>query len=129
MLDGEGAPVPDALVETWQADPDGRFDGSFRGFGRAPTDERGRWMVQTLKPGPVAGQAPHVDVALFARGLLHRVITRIYFGDEEAVNAADPVLATLEPEARTTLIAQRTDDGYELDIHLQGTRATVFFDL
>ena len=107
MLDGAGEPVPDALVETWQADPDGRFDhpddprgraAGFRGFGRCPTGADGSWRIVTRKPGPVPGadgapQAPHVAVSLFARGLLDRVVTRIYFGDEPAANAADPLLA------------------------------------
>jgi protocatechuate 3,4-dioxygenase alpha subunit len=140
VLDGAGDPVPDALVETWQADPDGRFAhhddprgpaGDFRGFGRAPTDQ-GRWRILTLKPGPVPGpggtlQAPHVDVSIFARGMLNRLVTRIYFADEEAANAADPVLATLEDDAqRSTLLAQPTDDGYRLDFRLQGDGETVF---
>jgi protocatechuate 3,4-dioxygenase alpha subunit len=135
VLDGAGDPVPDALVESWQADPAGEFGGAFRGFGRSGTDEDGRWAILTLKPGPVPGpaghdetpQAPHVDLAVFARGLLHRVVTRLYFADETQANAADPVLAGLDDEARATLVAARTDDGYELDIHLQGPHETTFF--
>jgi protocatechuate 3,4-dioxygenase alpha subunit len=111
VFDGEGVAVPDAVVETWQADPD------FRGFGRSPTDEHGRWAVHTRK-------TPHVDVAVFARGLLRQVLTRCYFDD-----AADPVLDALDPDARDTLIAHRGDDGYVFDIHLQGTHATQFFRL
>jgi protocatechuate 3,4-dioxygenase alpha subunit len=72
-------------------------------------------------------QAPHVDVSVFARGLLDRVVTRIYFADEDAANAEDPVLCSLSGDQRQTLIAQPTDDGYRLDIHLQGERETVFF--
>lgn len=142
VLDGAGDPVPDALVETWQADPDGRFDhpddprgraAGFRGFGRCPTDAQGRWAILTLKPGAVPGpdgapQAPHVDVSVFARGLLNRVVTRIYFGDEEEANAADPVLSAIEdPAARATLIAAAERDGYAFDIHLQGDGETLFF--
>jgi protocatechuate 3,4-dioxygenase, alpha subunit len=135
VLDGAGEPVPDALVESWQADPTGEFGGDFRGFGRAGTDEDGRWAILTLKPGPVqapAGhddrpQAPHVDLAVFARGLLHQVVTRLYFADEAQANAADPVLAGLDEQARASLVAQRVADGYELDIHLQGPRETTFF--
>jgi protocatechuate 3,4-dioxygenase alpha subunit len=142
VLDGAGDPVPDAIVETWQADPSGRFDHpddprgrapGFRGFGRSPTDEDGHWGVLTLKPGSVPGpgettQAPHVDVSVFARGLLNRVVTRIYFEDEPDANAADPVLAEIEDRtARETLIAARAGDGYRFDIHLQGERETVFF--
>ncbi len=133
VLDGDGAPVPDALVESWQADPGGRFGGDFRGFGRAGTDDEGRWAILTLKPGPVPGgsdetpQAPHVDLAIFARGLLHQVVTRLYFGDEAQANDADPVLAGLDEQARATLVARRGADGYELDIHLQGPHETTFF--
>jgi protocatechuate 3,4-dioxygenase, alpha subunit len=141
VLDGAGDPVPDALVETWQADPDGHFahpddprgpaDG-FRGFGRCPSEADGGWEIVTLKPGPVPGlngavQAPHVDVSLFARGLLDRVVTRIYFGDEPEANAADPVLARLAHDRRATLLAQPAEGGYTIDFHLQGDRETAFF--
>jgi protocatechuate 3,4-dioxygenase, alpha subunit len=140
VYDGAGDPIPDALVETWQADPDGRFNhpddprgtSAFRGFGRAPVDDDGRWRILTLKPGPVPGpdgttQAPHIDVSLFARGLLNRVVTRIYFADEEEANAADPVLSRIDDARRATLIAQPTQDGYHLDFRLQGEDETVFF--
>ncbi|MCO7221983.1 protocatechuate 3,4-dioxygenase subunit alpha [Klenkia sp. PcliD-1-E] len=140
--DGAGDVVPDAMVETWQADPDGRFAhpddprGSattpgFRGFGRSATPG-GEFAVRTLKPGPVpdgAGglQAPHVDVSVFARGLLDRVVTRVYFADEAEANATDPVLSALPEDRRRTLVARRTEDGYRFDIHLQGEDETVFF--
>jgi protocatechuate 3,4-dioxygenase alpha subunit len=144
VYDGAGAPVPDAVVEFWQADPDGRFDHpddprgavaweGFRGFGRSGTDEQGRWSIYTLKPGTVPGpggalQAPHIDVSVLARGLLARLVTRIYFADENAANAGDPVLTGLPQGASAdTLIAATTDDGYRFDIHLQGERETVFF--
>jgi protocatechuate 3,4-dioxygenase alpha subunit len=133
VFDGDGAPVPDALVETWQADPSGQFGADFRGFGRSGTDDEGRWAILTLKPGPVpagsgeTAQAPHVDLNIFARGLLHQVVTRLYFADEGQANAADPVLAGLEEDARATLLAQPCADGYELDIHLQGPHETTFF--
>ena len=100
VYDGEGAPVPDAIVETWQAPGDG-----CRGFGRCPTDPEGRWEIVTRKPAAEGGEAPHVAVAVFARGLLDRVPTRVYFGDEAEANAADPLLSSLEPERRETLIA------------------------
>jgi protocatechuate 3,4-dioxygenase, alpha subunit len=146
VLDGVGEPVPDALVETWQAAPDGRFahpDDSrghgtstgFRGFGRCPTDEQGRWAVRTLKPGRVPApdgrvQAPHVDVTVLARGLLDRVVTRIYFPDEAEANASDPVLTSIREDApRATLVARPADDGYVFDIRLQGEGETVFFDV
>jgi protocatechuate 3,4-dioxygenase alpha subunit len=147
LVDGAGAPVVDALVETWQADPDGRFDhpddprgartpalAGFRGFGRCPTDARGRYAIRTVKPGPLPGgggviEAPHVDLSIFARGLLHRLVTRLYFADEAAANDADPVLATIEPDRRRTLLARPDPDGYRFDIHLQGEHETVFFTL
>jgi protocatechuate 3,4-dioxygenase alpha subunit len=143
VRDGLGAPVPDAMLETWQADPDGRFADAhghggpsaldaFRGFARAATDDDGRWTITTVKPGPVPGlrgavQAPHIAVSVFARGMLHRQVTRIYFADEEAANAADPVLGSVPADRRATLLAQRTDDGYRFDIQLQGPGETVFF--
>ena len=145
VLDGDGEPVPDAMVETWQADPDGRFDHPddprgiasdrsdwFRGFGRCPTDPDGRYRIHTVKPGPVPGanggdQAPHVDLSIFARGLLDRVVTRLYFPDETAANAADPVLAALAEPVRPTLVAGIAGDGYTFDIRLQGEHETAFF--
>jgi protocatechuate 3,4-dioxygenase alpha subunit len=145
LIDGRGNPIPDGLIETWQADPDGRFAhpddprgavewDRFRGFARCPTDGEGNWSILTLKPGPIPGpgdsvQAPHLAVSVFARGLLQRLVTRIYFGDEEAANAADPVLRSLrggDPE-RATLIAASVEGRYRLDIHLQGADETVFF--
>jgi protocatechuate 3,4-dioxygenase alpha subunit len=151
VLDGEGVPVPDALVETWQADPDGRFDhpddprGAVRRhpafclLGRCPTGPDGRWSITTLRPGPVPGpdattQAPHLDVSVFARGLLHRVVTRIYLPEEAGLvgaggHARDPVLSTLPPARRNTLIARATAAGYQFDIRLQGQDETVFFDV
>ena len=128
VLDGEGAPVPDALIETWQADPDGRYETpGFRGFGRCPTDADGNWAIRTVKPGAAAGQAPHIAVSVFARGLLHRVVTRIYFADEHEANAADPVLAGLDEAAGATLVAAREEDGYRFDVRLQGPDETAFF--
>ena len=142
VSDGAGQPVPDALVETWQADPDGRFDhpddprgavAGFRGFGRCPTDASGGWAILTRKPGVVPGpdgttQAPHVDLSVFARGLLNRVVTRLFFPDEVEANAADPVLAGIaDPDDRATLVAEATSDGYRFDVRLQGDRETVFF--
>jgi protocatechuate 3,4-dioxygenase, alpha subunit len=143
LLDGAGDPVPDGLIETWQADPAGRFDHpddprgaeaypGFRGFGRAQTVSGG-YEICTLKPGRVPDgeggqQAPHIDVSLFARGILDRVVARIYFADETEANAEDVVLRSLpDDEARRTLIATPSDDGYRLDFYLQGDRETVFF--
>ncbi|SDZ18150.1 protocatechuate 3,4-dioxygenase alpha subunit [Amycolatopsis xylanica] len=142
VSDGAGQPVPDALVETWQADADGRFDhpddprgaagNGFRGFGRCPTDSGGQYQIRTVVPGAVPGagglpQAPHIDVSVLARGLLHRVVTRIYFEDKD--NSADQVLALVPEDRRHTLIATKTEDGYRFDVRLQGEGETVFFDV
>ena len=128
VLDGEREPIPDALIETWQADPEGRYETpGFRGFGRCPTDETGAWAIRTVKPGAAGGQAPHIAVSVFARGLLHRVVTRIYFPDEAEANAIDPVLAALDETARATLVAVQEADGYRFDVRLQGPDETVFF--
>jgi protocatechuate 3,4-dioxygenase, alpha subunit len=133
LIDGGGDPVPDGLVETWQADAEGRYpdgDGPFRGFGRCPTDADGAWEIHTLKPGAVGNQAPHVAVHVFARGLLMHLATRIYFADEPEANAADPVLTGLPGDAeRATLLARPENGGYRLDIRLQGDGETVFFDV
>jgi protocatechuate 3,4-dioxygenase alpha subunit len=167
VLDGAGAPVPDALIETWQAGPDGQFDhpddprrratagggpdvsaadsagvrapgAAFHGFGRCPTSPDGTYRIVTMKPGalpcPDGGiEAPHLDVSVFARGLLDRVVTRVYFPDEVVANDADPVLASLGDAARAaTLIAQTVADTpgeLRFDIRLQGERETVFFDV
>ena len=146
VVDGDGAGLPDALVETWQADPAGRFASAegglaasavpgFIGFGRAATGQDGGYAIATVKPGRLPTgdgryEAPHLDVSVFARGLLDRVVTRIYFADEEAANATDPVLTSLpEPQRAATLLATPTADGYRFDVHLQGDRETVFFDV
>jgi protocatechuate 3,4-dioxygenase alpha subunit len=142
VLDGAGEPVADALVETWQADPEGRFahpddprgpaGSGFRGFGRCPTDAEGRWAVRTVKPGPVplpegGLEAPHLNVSVFARGLLNRLVTRVYFPDEAPANAADPVLASVaDPAARERLVAAPEGDRLRFDIRLQGAQETPF---
>ena len=142
VRDGNGDVVPDAMVESWQADPDGRFahpddprgastTPGFRGFARSATPG-GEFAVRTLKPGAVPDgdggwQAPHVDLSVFARGLLDRVVTRVYFADEAEANAGDPVLTGLTEQQRATLVARPTEDGYRLDITLQGEDETVFF--
>ncbi|MEU4678848.1 protocatechuate 3,4-dioxygenase subunit alpha [Micromonospora sp. NPDC023737] len=146
VFDGTGAPVVDALVESWQADPDGRFDHpddprgarppvvpGFRGFGRSETDAHGRYALLTVKPGPLpdpdgATEAPHLTLSVFARGLLHRVVTRLYFPHEPA-NATDPVLGSVDAERRGTLLAGPAPDGFQFDIRLQGENETVFFAL
>ncbi|MGH3517805.1 MAG: protocatechuate 3,4-dioxygenase subunit alpha [Haloechinothrix sp.] len=147
VFDGAGEVITDAMVETWQADPDGRFDhpddprfgqrsgpaAGFRGFGRSDTREGG-FAIHTVLPGPVPGldgepQGPHIDVSVFARGMLHRTVTRIYFPEHGEANAADPVLRSVQADRRETLIATRTDDGYTFDVRIQGDRETVFFDV
>jgi protocatechuate 3,4-dioxygenase alpha subunit len=153
IFDGAGALVRDALVEVWQANAAGRYahpadrqtdkplDPAFRGFGRTGTDfQTGIWAFETVKPGPVAGRhghkpmAPHLNLWIAARGINLGLATRMYFGDEEAANAADPVLNIIEqPERRATLIARREQrEGrpvYVFDIRLQGEGETVFFDV
>ncbi|WP_306360235.1 protocatechuate 3,4-dioxygenase subunit alpha [Nocardia sp. CC227C] len=142
VIDGGGEVIPDALVETWQADPAGRFahpddpHGSgtaWRGFGRSDTTS-GEYAIHTVRPGALPGpadipQAPHLNVSVFARGLLRRVVTRVYFPEFEAANRVDPVLNSLPWQRRDTLIATATADGYRFDIRLQGDRETVFFDV
>jgi protocatechuate 3,4-dioxygenase alpha subunit len=146
VFDGKGVPVDDALVEIWQANRRGRYDHpedmredvplepGFRGFGRCRTDDSGRYMFVTVKPGPVphpsgGTQAPHIDVSVFARGLLKRVVTRIYFLDEPELGDSDPVLSSVEPERRTLLVARDEGGALRFDIHLQGDLETPFFDL
>jgi protocatechuate 3,4-dioxygenase, alpha subunit len=148
LYDGSGDPIPDGLIETWQAGPDGRFahpddprgpvpdgDKAFRGFGRCPTGHDGSFRIVTLKPGALPFgdgriEAPHVDVSVFSRGMLDRSVTRVYFPDEEAANAADPVLQMVPAERRATLIAVPVEDGLlRFDVHMQGPAETVFFEL
>ena len=145
VRDGNGAPIPDALVEIWQANAAGRYahpaderdeiplDPEFIGFGRCPTDAAGEYHFETIRPGRVPGpgavsQAPHIVVGVFARGLLKRLATRMYFAGEPA-NAEDPILALVDPARRPTLIARREGDenSYVFDIVLQGPGETVFF--
>ena len=144
VLDGDGRPVTDALVEIWQADAHGRYAHAedtrevplatgFRGFGRVPTDAEGRFRFFTIKPGPVADpqgglQAPHLLVSVFMRGLLKRLVTRIYFPDEPR-NGDDRVLRLVPIERRGTLVARpMASGGLEWDIILQGAGETVFFN-
>jgi len=147
VFDGDGQMVPDAMLEIWQADAQGRFadpqdqralpNSTFRGFGRCGTDANGGYAFDTIKPGVVPDpdgkpQAPHILLAIYARGMLLHLYTRIYLGGE-AGNADDPVLALVPVERRATLIAVRAHCNssavYRLDIHLQGDNETVFFDV
>ncbi len=128
LLDGDGRPVADAVLEIWQADAAGRYGApGFRGFGRVATDPAGGFRIDTIRPGRVAGQAPHLAVSVFARGLLRRLATRMYFPDEPT-NADDPVLACVPEDRRATLVA-RPGAVLSWDIVLQGAGETVFFDL
>ncbi|GGV28531.1 protocatechuate 3,4-dioxygenase subunit alpha [Actinomadura cremea] len=137
VSDGAGEPVPDALVEIWQADengevprrPGGRVrDGhDFSGFGRCATDPAGGYWFSTVKPGAVGRHAPYIAVLVFARGLLKPVFTRLYFPEDEAAHAADPLLAKVPDARRGTLVAARTGEReYRFDIRMQGERETVF---
>ena len=148
VLDGDGAPVEDAIVEIWQANADGRYDHPddhqeklidphFHGFGRAATDQDGSFRFDTIKPGPTSGlgdalQAPHINVSLFARGLLKRLVTRIYFPDE-SLNASDAILRAVPMIRRATLIARvesiSPQPTFRFDIVLQGENETVFLDV
>jgi protocatechuate 3,4-dioxygenase alpha subunit len=135
IYDGAGEAVPDAMVEIWQANRDDlSLDDDFLGFGRSGTDRGGAFSFSTVKPGPVPGpdgqlQAPHVMVSVFARGLLKRLVTRIYFPDEEEANAVDPVLSSIEDQGlRRTLIAHDEGNALRFDIHLQGDGQTAFFE-
>ncbi|MGH7704804.1 MAG: protocatechuate 3,4-dioxygenase subunit alpha [Candidatus Dormibacteria bacterium] len=138
VLDGAGEPVPDALLEVWQADEEGHFPPQSRpgwsGFGRSLTDEEGSFHFFTVKPGRAEAadgtlQAPHIEVQVFGRGLLRQLSTRIYFPDQEGENRADPALnAVPQEERRRTLVAQPTSGGFHFDVILQGEHETVFFD-
>ncbi len=147
IFDGDGVPVPDALLEIWQANAHGKYDHTedtqdkplepgFKGYGRVPVTAQGVFRFTTIKPGPVPGpngkeQAPHLVLSVFMRGVLRRLVTRIYFPDEPR-NAADFILNLLEPSRRSTLIAKKTAGApgtLEWNVVLQGPDETVFFDL
>jgi protocatechuate 3,4-dioxygenase, alpha subunit len=149
VIDGDGQPVLDAMVEIWQANAYGRYnhpddkqekplDPNFMGWGRSGTDKTGLFSFETIKPGPVPGpddsvQAPHINVTVFARGMLVHAYTRIYFSGE-AANETDPVLSAIKDKGRRqTLIAAREEKNgkpvYHFDIRLQGENETVFFDM
>ncbi len=142
VFDGAGEPIHDALVETWQADPDGLFGHpddprgaarAWRGFGRSDT-HLGEFAVHTVVPGVVPAadgrpQAPHVNVSIFARGLLQRVVTRIYFPEHTGLHRTDPVLNLVPEHRRSTLVASVAPGGYRFTVRLQGDDETVFFDV
>ena len=122
VVDGAGDPVPDGMIELWQGGEPGRF-------GRSGTDADGWFEFVAAKPEAAGGRAPHLDVSVFARGLLKRLVTRIYFDDEEAANASDPVFTSVPAPQRDTLVARAEDGGYRFDIRLQGDGETAFFEL
>jgi protocatechuate 3,4-dioxygenase alpha subunit len=147
VFDGDGHVVADSMLEIWQADAKGRFsdpqdscslpNATFRGFGRCETDKQGSFSFVTIKPGFVPGpgqepQAPHIVLAVYARGMTRQAQTRIYFSDESS-NASDPILALVPAERRETLIAKRVASAkgevYCFDVYLQGDNETVFFDI
>ncbi len=151
VRDGDGAPIQDALLEIWQANAVGKYDhpedgqdkpvdANFRGFGRCATDAQGCYAFTTVRPGRVPGrgntlQAPHINVTIFARGLLKHLVTRVYFADQAAANETDPVLASIDdPVARRTLLAAPGAAAggvttYRFDIVLQGDGETAFFEM
>jgi protocatechuate 3,4-dioxygenase alpha subunit len=129
VFDGDGAPVPDAMLEAWQAGADGTFGMALDGFGRAETDHAGRFAFDTLRPGSIgAPHAPHIGIILFMRGLLTHLFTRAYFPEDAALHATDPVLARVPAARRATLIAETVIGGYRFDIRLQGAAETVFLE-
>ena len=146
IFDGDGKPISDSMLEIWQADSQGRFadpqdkralpNSAFKGFGRCGTDAGGGYSFHTIKPGIVPGpgekpQAPHILLAVYARGMTQQAMTRIYFENDPA-NAADPILALVPSDRRSTLIAKRESGDvvtYRFDVHLQGDKETVFFDV
>ena len=142
IVDGDGAPVSDAMLEIWQANAHGRYahaadardlplDERFSGWGRVTTDEDGRFRFNTIKPGPVPSadgraQAPHLNVTIFMRGMLKQLVTRMYF-EGEAANAHDPALADVPPSRRATLLARPSGGVLAWNVVLQGEGETVFF--
>jgi protocatechuate 3,4-dioxygenase alpha subunit len=146
VLDGDGVPVDDAMLEIWQADANGKYnhpddpqpkqlDPGWKGFGRLATVDDGSCVLETIKPGSVAHgtpEAPHLAVAVFARGILKPLFTRVYFAGD-AANDEDPVLQLVPPERRETLMARpdptRPEEYWKFDLYLQGEQETVFFDL
>jgi protocatechuate 3,4-dioxygenase alpha subunit len=147
VFDGDGAPINDCMIEIWQADSQGRYaspqdnrarpNSQFNGFGRSATDKAGVFAFDTIKPGSVPGpggkpQAPHIMICIFSRGMIRQVYTRMYF-DDEAANAADPILNMVPADRRGTLIAHKQAGSdpvtYRFDMRVQGGNETVFFDI
>lgn len=139
LVDGDGKPIADAMIETWQADASGRYahpddprsttaDPGFWGYRRVATDNDGRFRIETIKPGSVSDQAPHLVVGIYGGGILYRYVTRMYFDDEPG-NAGDAILQMVPPDRRHTLIARREGATCQFEIRLQGHGETVFFDV
>jgi protocatechuate 3,4-dioxygenase, alpha subunit len=147
VLDGDRNPVPDAMIEIWQANASGKYacpadtqnqplDPQFKGFGRVATDQNGRFAFTTIKPGSVPGlkntiQAPHLMVSIFMRGLLNRLVSRIYFPGD-SLHTSDPVLNSVDRSRRMTLIARKSEESEGTlvwNVVLQGENETVFFDI
>jgi protocatechuate 3,4-dioxygenase alpha subunit len=120
LFDGEGVPIVDGLIEVW--------DAAGRRWGRSGTDAEGRFSFVVTKPDALPGQAPRLDVFVFARGLLRHQLTRIYFPDEAEANDRDPVLSSLDEGDRATLLAEQDDGALRFDVRMQGELATVFFE-
>lgn len=145
VFDGQGEPIPDSMVEIWQADESGNFTQEqgiydspeptgFRGFGRSATSQDGGYGFRTVKPGRITApdgtaHAPHIAMAVFARGMLRQAVTRVYFADEAVANANDPLLCGVDEERRDTMIAAPGDEGYRFDVRVQGEGETVFLDV
>ncbi len=147
VIDGDGQPINDAMIEIWQADSQGRYaspadersrpNAMFKGFGRSATDKGGVYSFDTIKPGAVPGpngktQAPHIVVCVYSRGMLRQIYTRLYFADDPA-NRADPILTLVPEDRRATLLAHKRASGgqtvYRFDIRVQGENETVFFEI
>lgn len=145
IFDGDGNPIADAMVETWQSDAEGVFNSpldprtgdkatveGFRGLGRAMANDDGVATITTIYPGGFEGEAPHLNVGILARGILERLYTRLYFPENADANAADPILTLVDEARRELLVAEKTDDGYHLTIHVQHedpAKETPFFKL
>jgi protocatechuate 3,4-dioxygenase, alpha subunit len=129
VLDGDGRPIPDAMVEIWQADPSGEYRGDY-GWARCGTDADGCYSFVVTRPGPVEGQAPHLVMLVFMRGLLKAALTRVYFPDEATANERDPVLAGVPEEQRALLVAAPDEAGaLRFDVRMRGEGQTPFFTL
>lgn len=139
IYDGNGEIIPDAMIEIWQADAEGKYISPdtvpeadvFTGFGRCDGETKSEFYFETIKPGPIAdAHAPHINMIVFMRGMLSHAFTRVYFEDEMSANEQDAVFCSVPEARRSTLIAKKDEDGnYQFDLHMQGDNETVFFDV